>query len=74
MVNCNLNYKAPGSSDKIHVNFFPKEMCHKGKAVPCQVMPGCSGGQSGFIRGRARSWVEKTEQVPSGYKILDGVD
>jgi hypothetical protein len=39
MVNCNLNHKALGSSDKIHGNFFPKGMCNKGKAVPGRAIP-----------------------------------
>jgi hypothetical protein len=51
MVNCNLNHKALGSSDKIYGNFFPKEMYNKGKAVPGWALPGCSGGQRKFIRG-----------------------
>jgi hypothetical protein len=54
IVNCNLNHKALGSSDKIYGNSFPKEMCNKGKAVAGWVIPGCSGGQRGFIRGTSQ--------------------
>jgi hypothetical protein len=31
-------------------------------------------GKGDLFAEPARSWIEKTEQVPSGYKILDGVD
>jgi hypothetical protein len=59
IVNCNLNHKALGVT-KV-------KRLLAGSYLAAQV------GKGDLFAEPARSWIEKTEQVPSGYKILDGI-